>query len=311
MTLTRPWPNPVASRPWPVPPVEATTIHHVSDGHYAYRSWSTGEHDHMRADILAGLIPAVHASVNTGDISDGTYNTSGIPLADQDAYLLPWLTDVAKGVPTLWTPGNHDYRDRPPYTRQAWETAYGQSVLSVLDLADYRLIGFGPDYYTGNTSPWVIPETTWSWIDTQIAASPSPVILVNHYPPAELVAGDAGLAVQPTDAFADLLAANPMVVGLLCGHMHYQLDSQQAAQFVSIGGRSLPVVCDVSSMLSLPYGYSRDMSAQVGSTSAYVSLLGDRWEIRYRGHGPRAWTGPGGARLTTMWLGSASIDYGM
>lgn len=311
MTTTRPWPSPAQARPWPVPSAEATTIHHVSDGHYGYRIWSTDEYDHMRADILNGLIPAVHASVNTGDISDGTYNTSGIPLATQDAYLLVWLADVAKGVPTLWAPGNHDYRDRPPYTKEAWEAVYGQSVLSVLDLADYRLIAFGPDYYTGNSSPWVIPEATWAWIDAQIQASPNPVILVNHYPPSELVAGNTLLSVQPPAAFTDLVDANPAVVGLLCGHMHFELDSYQAAQFVTLGSRTVPVVCDVSSMLSLPYGYDRDKSGQVPSWSAYVSLLGDRWEIRYRGHGPRAWTGPGGARLTTMRLDTATISYGM
>lgn len=307
----RPWPNPTQSRPWPVPSAEATTIHHVSDGHYAYRSWSTAEHDHMRADILDGLMPAVHASVNTGDISDGTYNTSGLPLDVQDAYLVPWLHDVAKGVPTLWTPGNHDYRDRPPYTKEAWEAVYGQPVLKVLDLADYRLIGFGPDYYTGNGSWWVIPDSTFAWIDAQAQASPNPVIIVNHYPPAELVDGNNWLSVQPPDAFTAVIDANPKVVGLLCGHMHYELDSFQAAQFVTLGSRTVPVVCDVSSMLSLPSGYSRDMSGQVPSTSAYVSLLGDRWEVRYRGHGPRAWVGPGGARLTTMDLATATISYGM
>jgi hypothetical protein len=93
--------------------------------------------------------------------------------------------------------------------------------------------------------------------------------------------------------------------------MHWVLDDTRAARFVTMGGRVLPVLTDISSMLSLGGTLNRDQSAQVQSYSAYVTLRPDRWEIRYRAHGTRAWGGPGGQRVTTLGLAAGTITHSM
>jgi hypothetical protein len=92
--------------------------------------------------------------------------------------------------------------------------------------------------------------------------------------------------------------------------MHWEISDTRAARFVEMGGRSLPVLTDVSSMLSIS-DQSRDRSGQYQSYSAYVTLLPDRWEVRYRAHGTHAWSGPGGQRVTTLDLASGTVSRGM
>jgi len=56
---------------------------------------------------------------------------------------------------------------------------------------------------------------------------------------------------------------------------------------------------------------SRDQSAQLQSHSAYVTVLEDRWEVRYRAHGTHAWSGPNGQRVTTLDLQTRKVRRSM
>jgi hypothetical protein len=292
----------VTTRPWPLPPTGGLLIHHVSDTHFGYRPWSYAESDHMQNDLLDNLVPPPDVFVHTGDITD-----HGAPT--EDLYALSWLDHAARDAPSLIAMGNHDIRDRAVHTRATWEQVYGQSANTYVDVQGIRLVTFAVDSFTGTTSSWVVPPTTWAWLDTVIAEAPGQVILVDHYPPQELGVGSANY-LQPAASLDDLVSGHPNIAGMLCGHMHLELADPDAAQFLTIGGRPLPVLCDISSMLSLD-GHSRDQSAQIQSHSAYVTVLEDRWEIRYRAHGTHAWTGPGGQRVTTLDLAAATVTRGM
>ncbi|GAA3228858.1 metallophosphoesterase family protein [Actinocorallia longicatena] len=298
-----------ARRPWPLPPSDGVLVHHVSDTHFGYRPWSYAEGDHMAADLRDNLVPVPDALIHTGDITDRGR-------AAEDRYALGWLPAAARGAPDLWAMGNHDVRDRPVHTRETWEKVYGRPANTFLDVKGYRFVAFAADDFTGDQGIWTIPDATWTWLDGVVGAAPGPVVLVNHFPPRELGVS-ARNALQPAaklDAFA---GDHPAITGYLCGHMHKALDDPSAAQFVRLGGRSLPVLCDISSMLSpdvVRQGEStlvRDRSAQVQSYSAFVTLRETRWEIRYRAHGTRGWSGPGGNRVTSLDLRTSAVTRTM
>lgn len=297
----------MTSRPWPIPesPADGILIHHASDIHIGYRPWSYAESDHMLDDMRRGLIPKFDLSVVTGDIVDGVSATSyGV----EDRYAKTWLGQVRLDTPQLLAMGNHDVRNRRVKTRVEWERVYRQKANTYVDIGGYRFISFAVDYH-GFNDDWVIPATTWDWIDTTAGAASGPVVLVSHYPPAELGVSAVNY-VQPPARLNELVGDRPQIVGFLCGHMHRELNDLTAAQFLIIGGRPIPVLCDISSMLSLT-GKTRDQSAQIQSHSAFVTMREDLWEIRYRAHGTHGWSGPSGKRLTSMNLDTAAVTRTM
>lgn len=283
------------TRLWPIPPTGGLLIHHVSDTHVGYRAWSHAECEHMLRDLNEGLIPPVDAMVHTGDIVDGPN------LPTEDPYAKQWLTALGKNVPSIWAVGNHDLRDRTPTTRAAWEQAYGRPGNTYIDVDGHRLVTFTVDSHTFNAD-WVVPEATWSWLDEVAAHAPGPVILAEHFPPWELGVDLTLGALQPPARLAELVSDHPNIVGMLAGHMHWAPEDERSAVMITLGNRQrFPVLTDVSSMLSLD-GRSRDQSAQLPSISTYVRVLPDLWEVRYRHHGPHAWSGPGGMRVTRLHL---------
>lgn len=291
------------TRPWPLLPSDGVTLHHISDTHWGYRHWSHAEGDHVLGDLEQGLIGQVAALVHTGDIIDGPN------LPTEDAYAKSWLGTAAAGVPSVWAMGNHDLRTRVPNTRASWEAVYGRSANTFVDVAGYRIITWAVDEH-GFNAPWIVPPATWAWLAETIEAASGPVILAQHFPPHELGATSATNSVMPVETFSTIVGDYPQVVGLLCGHIHTELDDWRAAKFVVMGGRSVPCLSDISTMLSLD-GASRDRSAQFQSISAYVTLFEDRWEVRYRLHGTHAWGGPQGQRVTTMDLADGTVTRSM
>lgn len=291
------------SRPWPVPQAEGLLIHHVSDSHIGYRPWSYAEMDRMQADIAHGLIPAADVMVHTGDVIDDT-SVGSDPLAKQDGYAIPWLTTAAAGKPSVVVPGNHDLFDRP--TRAAWETAYGRPALSYVDVGGVRIVGFAPDTFTGDTT-WTIPDATWSWLDG-ICSTGMPVILADHYPPQELGMG-AGNSLQPASKLDELVAGHSNIAGMLAGHMHFPINDARSCRLLSIGGRLIPVVCDNSAVFTADL--TRDQLARLQTITTWIDVTPDRWRVHYRLHGTRAWSGPGGLRVTTMDLAAGTVTHGM
>lgn len=298
------------ARPWPIPPPApdgGLLIHHVSDTHFGYRPWSYDESNHLLRDLNEGLVPLPDVVVLTGDIIDG----ADVPY--EDAYAKAWL-DVAgqdRGVPLLACVGNHDLRTRSPNTRAAWEATYGRQANTYVDVNGWRIITFCVDVHAWN-EPWIVPAATWSWLDSVIGSAPGPVILADHFPPQEL----GGLSdidyLRPPAELAELVSSHPNVIGMLAGHTHWPADDPHSAAMITLGNRTnFPVLTDISAMLTLPGGLSRDQSAQVPSISAYVTVTEDLWEVRYRHHGPHAWSGPGGERVTSLHLDTGLEDRSM
>jgi hypothetical protein len=295
MTETRSWPLISAVG-------HGVLVHHLSDTHWGYRSWSFAEGEHLLRDLNEGLVPIPDIMIHTGDITD-----DGTP--DQDGYALSWF-DRATSSRLLMCMGNHDIRDRPVHTRQSWEGVYGQRANTFMDVKGVRFITFAPDDFTGYDSPWIVPPETWDWVAATAGAHNGPVVLADHYPPSELGVS-LGNALQPPAALNVLVGDVPNIVGMLTGHMHKDLTDLSSAMFLTIGGRQLPVLCDISAMLSLEGELGRDQSAKIQSTTAYVEILPEAWRVHYRRHGSHAWGGPGDQRVTTLNLDTATVTRGM
>jgi 3',5'-cyclic-AMP phosphodiesterase len=293
------------SRPWPlVSPGDAVLVNHVSDTHFGYRPWSYAESNSMLDDYAKGLVPPVDLLLHTGDITD--HGTD-----DEDFFAVNWLSTVGeRAAQSLWTMGNHDIWVRPVHTRATWEARYGRSANTFVDVRGIRFVTFAVDSMTMNSQLWAPPESTWDWVDSMTIGFNGPVVIVNHYPPQELGVTDLN-ALFPPARLNELIGDNPNVIGFMCGHMHLDLSEPRLASFLTLGGRKLPVLCDISSMLSLEGQPGRDQSGRIESISSYVEITPEVWRVHYRRHGGHAWGGPGDLRVTTMDLGHATVSRGM
>ena len=218
-----------------------------------------------------------------------------------------WMTRIARGVPSLWVPGNHDLWDRPNRLRSEWESVYGRPGNSYLDLpSGLRIVGFCPDFHTSPDATWQLDSGTLAWLDSACGSTSNPVLLADHYPPAEL---GFSSTIQPADAFTDLVSSHPNICGMLTGHLHLNIDTAQSTNLLTIGNRTnFPVVSDVSSIFSQTLT-DRSQSARVPTISWFVTVYPDRWLIHYRSHGAQHWTGPLGLGVTTMDLATGTITH--
>lgn len=262
----------------------------------------------MLRDLNEGLVPIPDILVHTGDIVDGDPALTGT--RTEDAYALSWL-DKATLTRRLLCMGNHDIRDRPIHTRATWEAVYGQSANAFADVGGVRIITFAVDDHPNGTDwNWTVPAATWDWVAAVAMAHNGPVILADHYPPMEFGGLLPQDAVLPQAALNTLVGDVANIAGMLCGHLHRELNDLSAAQFITLGGRSIPLLADISAMLSLD-GASRDQSARIQSTSAYVEILPDVWRVHYRRHGGHMWGGPFDQRVTTMDLVNHTVTRAM
>jgi len=298
MTETRPWPliSPVG---------HGVLVNHVSDTHFGYRPWSFAEGEHLLRDYSEGLVPPVDLFLHTGDITDDGAD-------EEDGYALSWLDRaIPAGTPRLLCMGNHDIRARRVHTRATWEATYGQKGNTFVDVKGVRFVTFTVDDFSGTDSMWIIPPETWEWVAFVAGAHNGPVILADHYPPTELGGVIPENALLPQSALNELVGDVPNIVGMMCGHMHKDITDLSAATFVTLGGRLIPLLTDISAMLSLEGEPGRDQSAKIQSTTAYVEVLPETWRVHYRRHGSHAWGGPADQRVTTLDLATGTVTRGM
>ena len=343
-------------RDWPLPTNSAmagnTFVNFVTDTHYAYMPWSDRQLINMAYDVKKGLIPTPDAFLHGGDICDspgehGYQPGDSTKLKDQDDFMLTykggWLNNMnPNNVPSLWCMGNHDVRRRSPSTRAKWEGIYGRSANQVLDLPNMRIVMFAPDshiyYYSDNPkhdTGWNIPDATWDWIDQQIGGTTKPVLLLNHYPPAELAnvndrysafadnpygtlflnkktkSGGSTTStsnlVNPwvTYKLADIVSSHSNIAGFVCGHMHFLDSDPRMASFQVIGNKTLPVISGPSPVHQT--SNDRKWGHRNITKSLYMNFTPDHWEIRYRYHSAARWDGPDMGRITTMNLSTHEI----
>ena len=215
------------------PSVEDATMlvfAHVSDTHIDLGPRAL---DRTRRVIARLRGQALDAILVTGDIAD-----HGEPGEYEQAREV-----LTADVPVLVLPGNHDERGAFGKVllgaEQTGPVNRSQSVNGVLFLLCDSSIPGRPD---GRLEP-----ETLDWIRATLAGTTGPAFICLHHPPVvlhqplldEIRLDDAG-------PLAAIVADQPQVVAVLCGHVH----SSAVSQF---GGRPLVVAPGVVSTLRLPW----------------------------------------------------------
>ncbi|ODU03248.1 MAG: metallophosphoesterase [Pseudonocardia sp. SCN 72-86] len=207
---------------------------HLSDLHL-----DGGVRAHARAarvlSYLDGLPGPIDALLVSGDLTDhGT----------DDEYRE--FRDLFGGrSPLLVLPGNHDVRD--PFRRVLLGDAGGDAPIdAVHDVAGVRFVTC--DSTIPGHSEGRLADATCDWLAAVLAEQPErPTLVAFHHPSAALDSPPLDAIHQRDTARLEaIVAANPQVLGLLCGHAH-------TASTTLVAGRPLLVAPGVTSGLRLPW----------------------------------------------------------
>ena len=210
-------------------------IAHISDFHivpppalcYGYSDTRAGL---MRAlAALNGMTPRPDLVLASGDLVDE-------PSAEAYATLRAILATL--DIPLVLLPGNHD--DRALLAEAFPEHDYlplgGAPAHFVRDLGAVRLVAFDA-VIPGKEYAAPTPEGL-DWLEATLAATPAqPTMLALHHPP--IATGLAFMdAIQPPwpPRLAAILATNPQVRLVCCGHVHRLIDGMLGHARVASAG---------------------------------------------------------------------------
>jgi 3',5'-cyclic AMP phosphodiesterase CpdA len=164
---------------------------------------------------VLGLEPRPHAVLVSGDL----VNDPRAPEYERVAELLAPLP-----MPVHLLAGNHDHA---ALIREHFPTEYstgadGEPFRYSTAVGDLRLIAC--DTTMPGREDGSFDSERLGWLERELAAaSATPTIVAMHHPPllTGLTALDQiGLPPADREALAELLAANPQVLRVVCGHVH-------------------------------------------------------------------------------------------
>ena len=205
-------------------------ILHLSDTHITAASGPNRDGIDSRASLRRMLhdcaeLPGLDAVVVSGDVAD-----DGSPEAYADALDLVGAFARPRGIPAIFSTGNHD--DRKPFTavlgsghpdpHSQFDPATGERA-AVTTVAGYRIITLDslvPGKAYGEISA---PQLEWL---RGVLAEPAPdgSVLVFHHPPIVVpgVAVQRAFGLLDSSGLADAIRGSDVRL-LLCGHFHLQL----------------------------------------------------------------------------------------
>jgi len=174
-------------------------------------------------DHLAGLEPKSDAIVVSGDLAQtattGDYQMLKGALDDLDA-------------PAYVIPGNMDDRRalRAVFAGSGYLPGEGAFLHYVIDDHPVRLIGL--DSLGGDHDGHLCAERL-EWLRSRLAEAPDrPTLLFLHHPPIEPDSDEP--AYEGADELARIVAVNPQVARIACGHLHERNERVWANTVVSI-----------------------------------------------------------------------------
>ncbi|MEV0718956.1 phosphodiesterase [Asanoa sp. NPDC050611] len=209
-------------------------IAHLSDIHVDDGSRSRQRVDRVVRE-LAGLRTPPDVVLVTGDLAD--HGAEGEYTLVRALLTLP--------APVLLCPGNHDARTA--YRKVLLDEPPSDAPINAAHRIGGALFAMCDSSIPGRDDGLLAPETL-DWLDAELtAAADLPAFVCFHHPPVELgIPYVDGIRQFATDRLAEVVAAHPNVVALLCGHAH----TPAATTFA---GRPLLVAPGVVSTLRLPF----------------------------------------------------------
>jgi 3',5'-cyclic AMP phosphodiesterase CpdA len=238
------------------------TLAHISDLHIGQDP--DPERALRRATRAVGYLNAlpgeIDAIIVSGDIAD-----HGAP----DEYEAARELLATTRFPVLACPGNHDDR-----------IAYQRHFLDVPDGGDRPVnrVHYLPgatvamcDSTIPGRNEGVLDDTTLGWLDDVLTDAPDdPAFVCLHHPPVALHSPLVdGMRLGEAERLADLLARQPKVIAVLCGHAH-------TAAASTFAGRPLLAAPGVASTGVLPFENSTPVDFGLPPAIAFHVHDGER-----------------------------------
>ncbi|HUN91160.1 MAG TPA: phosphodiesterase [Burkholderiaceae bacterium] len=201
---------------------QITDTHIKRPGHLAYRVVDTATMLRDCVAAIAALVPAPDVVVVTGDLVD-------IGRPEEYELLRSILAPLKQ--PLFVVPGNHDERDamRAAFADGGYLPSSG-FLQYAIDEHPLRLIGL--DTNVPGESGGLLCNTRLAWLERTLAQHPvMPTLILMHHPPFPTgIAHMDRIGLVGREGFASILAHNPQVELVLCGHLHRTIRA-------SVGGR--------------------------------------------------------------------------
>ena len=164
-------------------------------------------------DALPGRIDAI---LVTGDITD---HGAAAEYEQARALLAGARSDGRSSRPVYYMPGNHDDRATLRRVLLDGDGADTSPINQLLRIGELTVLLC--DSTVPCSSRGELADETVAWLAEALAAADGPVLLVLHHPPVELYSPLVDpIRLGEPGRLADLVAAHPGIVGIVCGHAH-------------------------------------------------------------------------------------------
>lgn len=288
------------ARSWPMPP-GANTIHFIGDLHYGLTSATRLAK--LKADIASSSVPAPDFRVQVGDLIEN------VGAGQYDAPAVAWMDALMPAVPWKGCLGNHSlYVGGSGTVRSVADSLATRGIATTnyeVDLGFVRVLFLNPaDFTDGLSSLMTLSESTLQWLDVRLAADSRDCLVIFHAPPLDSVLGNGAqnshepfFAAHPSDTIRSILGTHRNARAFVSGHTHNPIESQDMMKVEVLGGHNVLLMnCSAIQYAGVGPGRWYDRIA-----TPWVTVYGDRLEVRWRDHGAGVWIGPtADTRVTTM-----------
>ncbi|HUC60787.1 MAG TPA: phosphodiesterase [Alphaproteobacteria bacterium] len=207
---------------------QITDLHVTSSGRLAYGQVDTVAALEAAVAGLNALSPQPDLVVATGDLVD-------LGTAEEYALLRAILGRLK--APVFVIPGNHDARDAlgAAFGADGYLPAAGEYLHYTLEDWPLRLIAL--DTLVPGEGHGALDAARLDWLARRLAEQPErPTIVLMHHPPfpTGIAHMDAIGLLEGADALGALVAQNPAIERVLCGHVHRAIQARWHGTIASI-----------------------------------------------------------------------------
>lgn len=253
------------------------------DAERIYCEFDTAPYLERAVATLNALVPKPDIAVVTGDLVD-----HGEPAEYERLRRL--LAPLA--MPVFVIPGNHDAREP---LREAFGPGGYLPREGFLHYAieDYPLRLVALDTLVPGRHVGALCAERLGWLDTALAASPRPTMILMHHPPfATGIAYMDNYGLDGAAELAGIVARHGQVERILCGHLHRAIDRRFAGTVAGTAPSTahqvrLNLVADARiSFIFEPPGYQLHWWSEEAGLVTHTAVIGD-WPHPAVQEGPR------------------------
>jgi 3',5'-cyclic-AMP phosphodiesterase len=259
---------------------QITDTHITRPGELAYGAVDTAGCLECAVAALGALAPPPDLVVVTGDLVDR---------GEAEEYALLRELIAPLRVPVFVIPGNHDAREtlRAAFGGDGYLPPDGFLHYAVEDWP-LRLVAL--DTLVPGEVGGTLCEERLLWLDRTLGAAPErPTVVMMHHPPfATGIDPMDRMGYRETAAFAAIVARNPQIERILCGHLHRAIDRRFAGTVAGTApstAHQVALELDAAAPLAFvfePPGYQLHLWREGAGLVTHTAVIGD-WQRLVRG----------------------------